>query len=217
MNGKESDSHAIYEHSRITKVIHTKSDNALSACVYVFCGSQYPAGNVPQDDDASYFDFIKKTGFFSPAELVTLEEMASKRNQIILVNDRINMDDTVTQLKLKILKHIRHSESDTVYPLTTRTMYLYSKFTQDLTLQSVFNELNCGNKAAITGQTILNYLSNIHGAELVGMRRVGSNHTFSYNDLGTVGARISSQWKQSKHMGVFRRPICTVPDSTNFR
>lgn len=186
MNGKESDSHAIYEHSRITKVIHTKSDNASAACVYVFCGSQYPSESIPQNDDASYFEFIKSTKFFSDAELLALDKLVSKRNQIVLVNDRLNMDDTIYQIKLKILKSVNHnrpSESEPDYPLTTQTMYLYSKFTKDLTLQRMFNELSHENKTAITGPVMLNYLSNIYGAELIDMTRIGSNHIFSYNDL----------------------------------
>ena len=182
MNGKESDSHAIYEQSRITKVVHTKSDNASAACVYVFCGSQYPSESIPQNDDASYFEFIKSTKFFSDAELLALDKLVSKRNQIVLVNDRLNMDDTIYQIKLRILKSVNHnrpSESEPDYPLTTQTMYLYSKFTKDLTLQRMFNELSHENKTAITGPVMLNYLSNIYGAELVDMTRIGSNHIFS--------------------------------------
>lgn len=209
MNEKES--HDIYEGSRITKVVHSKSDNTSSMCVYVFCGSQYPAANVPNDDDTSYFEFIKKTGFFSEAELSTLQSLPSKRTQIVLVNDRINMDDTIYQIKLKILKHVsEHTTTDTLYPLTTRTMYVYSKFTKDLTVQRVFNEMSHGNKFAITQPIMINYLSNVYGAELVDMDRVGSNHIFSYNDIKKLEIRSGSGGSESKNLYLNGETTCTV-------
>ena len=201
MNEKES--HDIYEGSRITKVVHSKKD---TASVYVFCGSQYPTANVPTDDDA-YFEFIKKTGFFSQSELSALQSLPSKRTQIVLVNDRINMDDTIYQIKLKILKHVSIGEDSETYPLTTRTIYLYSKFTKDLTLQRVFNELSHGNKTSITVPIMINYLSNIYGAQLVDMNRVGSNHIFSYNDLKKLEIFSGSE---SKNLYLNGETTCTV-------
>ena len=204
---------AIYENTRVVKVVHStyarysnmvnmpRTAAAADAGrqdiihnIYVFCGNDAIYKKAPTESDEAYFDFIKRTGFFSESELAVLANLPSKRTTIVLVADRINMDDTIYEIKCKILKNITKDQiqPDSDHPLTSATMYLFARFTKDLTTQSVYNHLSNNGRTAITNPVFINYISNIDGAKLSfdddddDHGDIGKNHIYSYNDIKKI-------------------------------
>ena len=206
---------AIYENARVVKVMHstyTRYSNVVNMPrtkdaddsggrqdvihnIYVFCGNDAIYKKAPTESDEAYFEFIKRTGFFSESELAVLANLPSKRTTIILVADRINMDDTIYEIKCKILRNITKTrlQPDADYPLTSATMYLFARFTKDLTTQSLYNHLSHNGHTAITNAVFINYLSNIDGAKIEfddgddgDDGNIGKNHIYSYNDIKKI-------------------------------
>ena len=170
---------AIYENMRVVKVVHStyarysnvvnmpRADDAgadgrqdIIHNIYVFCGNDAIYKKAPTESDEAYFDFIKRTGFFSESELAVIANLPSKRTTIVLVADRINMDDTIYEIKCKILKNITKDQlqPDADYPLTSATMYLFARFTKDLTTQSVYNHLSHNGHTAITNAVFIKHI-----------------------------------------------------------
>ena len=204
---------AIYENMRVVKVVHstyTRYSNVVNMPrigsvdvgrqdiihnIYIFCGNDATCKKAPTESDEAYFEFIKRTGFFSESELAVLANLPSKRTTIVLVADRINMDDTIYEIKCKILKNTTKERlnPDAEYPLTSATMYLFSRFTRDLTSQSVYNHLSHNGRTAITNSVFINYISNIDGAKISfgdgdgdAEPAIGKNHIYSYSDIKKI-------------------------------
>ena len=175
----------VYEKCRVIKVGHLTYGNEIEKtedthdasigsikkdafhAIYVFCGSDYQPP--PSDlNEESYFQFIKKTGFFSKGELASISEIPSKRTQVIFINDRINLDDTIQEIKRKILKHLVKTqiENDDDYPISIPTMCLFTRIVKDLTPQRIYNELSHKGKSLITDAVLANYITNVDGMEL---------------------------------------------------
>jgi len=196
---------AIYENTRVVKVVHSTyaRDNRQDIIhnIYVFCGNDAIYKKAPTESDEAYFEFIKRTGVFSESELAVLANLPSKRTTIVLVADRINMDDTIYETKCKILRNITKDQlqPDPDYPLTSATMYLFARFTKDLTTQSVYNHLSHNGHTAITNPVFINYISNIDGAQIAfddddddNNGDIGKNHIYSYNDIKKIKITNSS-------------------------
>jgi hypothetical protein len=192
MQTKETDGESVYVQSRVTKVMHmtydVSSGRDIIRAIYVFCGSEYAAPPPPPpnpdsvESNTAYFEFIKKTGFFSETELKNIQALQSKRKVVVFINDRINLDDTIQEIKRKIVKYTTESSEDDL-PLTSHTLYLFGQFASDVTTQEAYNQMSRNGRDAITEPILLNYISNIAGAGMELGNSVGKNHIYSYSDI----------------------------------
>jgi len=211
MQMKEADGESVYVQSRVTKVMHVTYDVSSGRdtirAIYVFCGGEYtaPPPPLPNPDSAEfntvYFDFIKKTGFFSETELKTIQPLQSKRKVVFFINDRINLDDTIQEIKRKIIKYTTDSSEDEL-PLTSHTLYLFGQFASDVTTQEVYNQMSRNGREAITEPILLNYISNIAGAGMAMGKSVGKNHIYSYSDIKELRIENVKQRASSQESGM---------------
>ena len=153
----------------ITYKIHLLTKNKTQT-IYVFYGNKY---NKISNDTIIQKVFTEKER----------EEITKTKIQIVISNQKIHMDDTISTIKIKLLNELKKKE------VLFEELYLFCKKLERLNSANIYQILSQNRKINITKLRLLQFLQNIYdlNGEPFDLETLSDKEIYSYNDIFELG------------------------------
>lgn len=178
-----------YAKSRVFKIMHINKDDDIKQ-IYVFCGSKCPDDVRFQNAESlsveEYIAAIETTGLFSEQEMSKIRpaiDISKRRNLLVFVKERINLDDTINTVKRKVLRSIYQTNID-FESLSIFNMYLFGCKIKQMDTQTAYNVMTRDNRDPISLEVFKNFISNIYDTnDDLTFETFKIKSTYSYEDV----------------------------------